>query len=83
MQTLDQSLAQLCKNATITQESALEYCRFCCKNWRSMGEGLIEVWGKGLLGGQSEQAVDELDLLLDFTGLNLSLPNHMHRLVAL
>ncbi len=46
-------------------------------------EGLIEVWGKGVLGGQPEQAVNELDLGLDSTGLNLSLPHHVHRLVAL
>ncbi len=43
----------------------------------------MEVWGKGRLGGQSEQAIDKLDLGLDSTGLNLSLPNHVHRLVAL
>ncbi len=56
---------------------------FCCKNWRDLGEGLIEVRGKGRLGGQSEQAVNELDLGLDSTYLNLSLPDHVHRLVAL
>ncbi len=36
-----------------------------------------------MLGSQSEQAVDELDLGLDSTCLNLSLPDHVHRLVAL
>jgi hypothetical protein len=36
-----------------------------------------------VLGGQSKQAIDEFDLLLlDSTYLNLSLPDHMHRLVA-
>lgn len=35
-----------------------------------------------MLGGQSEQAVDELDFGLDSTHLNLSPPDHMHRLVA-
>ncbi len=42
----------------------------------------MEVWGKGVLGGQPEQAVNELDLGLDSTCLNLSLPDHVHRLVA-
>ena len=28
-----------------------------------MGEGLVEVWGKGMLGGQPKQAVNELDLI--------------------
>ena len=35
-----------------------------------------------MLGSQSKQAVDELDLGLDSTCWNLSLPDHMHRLVA-
>ena len=35
-----------------------------------------------MLGSQSEQAVDELDLGLDSTCWNLSLPDHLHRLVA-
>ncbi len=48
-----------------------------------MGEGLIEVWGKVELGGQPKQAIDEFDLILDSTSLNLALPNHVHRLVAL
>ncbi len=42
----------------------------------------MEVWGKGVLGGQPQQAVNELDLGRDSTCLNLSLPNHVHRLVA-
>ncbi len=29
-----------------------------------MGEGLVEVWGKGVLGGQPKQALDEFDLAL-------------------
>ena len=43
---------------------------------------MIDVWGKGVLGGQPEQAVDELDLSLDSPCLNLSLPDQVHRLVA-
>ena len=35
-----------------------------------------------MLGGQPKQASDEFDLILDSTGLNLSLPDHVHRLVA-
>ena len=35
-----------------------------------------------MLGGQSEQTIDEFDLVLNSTYLNLSLPDHMHRLVA-
>ncbi len=56
---------------------------FCCKNWRGMGEGLVEVWDQCMLGGQPKQAVNELDLTLDSSSSNLSLPNHVHRLVAL
>ena len=57
--------------------------RFCCKNWGGTGEGLVEVWGKGVLGCQPKQAINEFDLILDSPGWNLSLPNHVHRLVAL
>jgi predicted dinucleotide-binding enzyme len=35
-----------------------------------------------VLGGQSEQAVDELGLGLDSTCWDLSLPDHLHRLVS-
>jgi hypothetical protein len=36
-----------------------------------------------VLGGQSKQVIDELDLVLDPTYFDLSLPDHVHRLVAL
>ena len=45
-----------------------------------MGEGLIEVWGKGMLGGHLKQAIHEFNLILDSSGLDLSLPNPVHRL---
>ncbi len=48
-----------------------------------MGEGLVEGWGQDILGRQPKQAVNEFDLILDSSGLNLSLPYHVHRLVAL
>src|SRR5918996_720352 len=35
-----------------------------------------------MLGGQPKQTVEELDLGLDSTCWNLSLPDHLHRLVA-
>jgi hypothetical protein len=35
-----------------------------------------------VLGDQSKQAIDEFDLLLDSTCLNLLLSDHMHRLIA-
>jgi hypothetical protein len=35
-----------------------------------------------VLGSQSKQAVDELDLGQDSTCWNLSLADHMHRLIA-
>ena len=38
--------------------------------------------GLGSVSSQSKQAVDELDLGLDSTSLNLPLPDHVHRLVA-
>jgi hypothetical protein len=42
-----------------------------------MGEGLGGL-GLGVLGSQAEQAVDELDLGLDSTCWNLSLPDHIN-----
>ncbi len=48
-----------------------------------MGEGLDEVSGQGMLSGQPNQAIDEFDLTLDSIGFNSSLPDHVHRLVAL
>src|SRR5918996_3990243 len=45
-------------------------------------EGDYWSFGLGVLGSQAEHAVDELDLGLDSTCLNLPLPDHMHRLVA-
>ncbi len=47
-----------------------------------MGEGLVEGWGQDILGRQPKQAVNEFDLVLDSSGLNLPLPYHVHRLVA-
>jgi gluconate kinase len=38
--------------------------------------------GLGVLGSQPKQAVDELNLGLDSTCLNLPLPDHMHRRIA-
>jgi hypothetical protein len=55
---------------------------FYCKNQHGIAKGLGEPWVTRINRPAQTEAVDELDLGLDSTSVNLPSPDHMHRLVV-